>query len=99
MGFYPVAPATDQYVLGAPLFKKVTMKLQNGKQVVITAPENSQANKYIQQMRFNGKNYGKNWLSHQELMQGARIEVKMTDTPNKKRGVNKSDFPYSLSNE
>ncbi|UGU14228.1 GH92 family glycosyl hydrolase [Sinomicrobium kalidii] len=99
MGFYPVCPATDEYVLGAPLFKKMTLHLQNGNKVVINAPENSDTNRYIHKMNVNGKEYTKNWLSHKALMKGAVIDVEMSDTPNKKRGTEKSDFPYSLSNQ
>ena len=99
MGFYPVTPGSDQYVLGAPLFKKMTLKLENGKELVINAPENSAENKYIQSVRFNGKEYSKNWLSHLELMKGATIDFKMGATPNKQRGTDEKDFPYSFSNE
>jgi predicted alpha-1,2-mannosidase len=99
IGFYPVAPATDQYVIGAPLFKKVTLQLQNGNEVIINAPENNMTNRYIQKMSLNGKNYSKNWLSHKELMKGAVIDIEMSDSPNKSRGINKEDFPYSLSNQ
>jgi len=99
MGFYPVAPATDQYVLGAPLFKKITLQLQNGNEVIINAPENSKTNKYIQKMSLNGKNYSKNWLSHKELMKGATIDFEMSDSPNKNRGIKNEDVPYSLSNQ
>ncbi|WP_286760987.1 GH92 family glycosyl hydrolase [Salegentibacter sp. UBA1130] len=99
MGFYPVAPATDEYVMGAPLFKKVTVKLENGNELIINAPQNSDSNKYIQKMELNGKNYTKNYLSHKELMKGAVIDIEMGDTPNKNRGTKKSDFPYSLTNE
>lgn len=99
LGFYPVAPATDQYVLGAPLFQKATLHLQNGKKVVINAPENSDKNRYIEHMELNGKEYTRNWLSHRELMQGAVIDIKMDDEPNKERGTQASDFPYSLSNQ
>lgn len=99
MGFYPVCPATDEYVMGTPLFKKLTLSLQNGKKVIINAPANSTENKYIQNVSLNGKSYSKNWLSHQELMKGATIDVEMGSTPNKSRGVNKEDFPFSLSNQ
>jgi len=99
MGFYPVTPGSDQYVLGAPLFKKISVKLENGKEVVINAPENSAENKYIQTASFNGKEYSKNWLSHSELMKGAKIDFKMGLTPNKERGNSEEDFPYSFSNE
>ena len=99
MGFYPVAPATDQYVLGAPLFKNMTINLENGKEIVIKAPENSDENRYIESMKVDGKTYNKNWLSHEELMKGATIDYEMSDTPNKSRGTKKSAYPYSLSNE
>ena len=99
MGFYPVTPATDQYVLGTPLFKKTTIHLQNGEKVVINAKNNSDENRYIDKMTLNGKTYSKNWLSHKELIKGAVINFDMTDTPNKKRGVDMEDYPYSLSNE
>jgi len=99
MGFYPVTPASDQYVLGAPLFKKITLSLEDGKKVVINAPANSDKNKYISTMTFNGVPYDYNWLSHKALMQGAVINVGMSDVPNKNRGTKDKDFPFSLSSE
>jgi predicted alpha-1,2-mannosidase len=99
MGFYPVTPATDQYVLGAPLFKKVTISLDNGKTIQINAPKNSSDNKYVNSLTLNGKAYSKNWLSHSELQKGAVINFDMIAEPNKNRGSKKEDFPYSLSTE
>ncbi|MCK0190052.1 GH92 family glycosyl hydrolase [Arenibacter sp. F20364] len=99
MGFYPVCPGTDQYVLGAPLFQKTTLLLENGKEININAPDNSVDNKYVNSLNVNGKAHSKNWLSHKELTQGAVLDFDMTDTPNKTRGTQTSDFPYSLSNE
>ncbi|RAJ37481.1 putative alpha-1,2-mannosidase [Pedobacter cryoconitis] len=99
MGFYPVTPATDQYVVGAPLFKKVTVNLDNGKQIVINAAANSADNKYINALKYNGKAYGKNWLSHSDLVKGATLDFDMTASPNKTRGTAESDFPYSMSTE
>jgi len=75
------------------------MKLENGKEVVLNAPENSADNKYIHSITFNGKEYSKNWLSHRELMRGATINFKMTNKPNLKRGIEEKDFPYSFSDE
>jgi predicted alpha-1,2-mannosidase len=99
IGFYPVTPASDQYALGAPLFKKITLNLENGKKVVINAPANSAENKYINTMQYNGKPYDKNWLSHSGLMQGATINLNMTAQPNKSRGIKNDDVPFSLSTE
>jgi predicted alpha-1,2-mannosidase len=99
MGFYPVTPSSDQYVLGAPLFKKVTLTLDNGKKVVINAPNNSEANRYINTLSVNGKPYDLNWLSHTALLQGATLNFNMSPVPNKARGVKPADVPYSLSTE
>ena len=97
LGFYPVAPGTTQYVLGAPLFKKATLHFENGKSLVINAPENSDKNIYIESMSFNGKDYTKNYLEHFELLKGGVLNIKMGDKPNMDRGVNPEDFPYSFS--
>lgn len=99
LGFYPVCPAAGQYVLGAPLFNKITLNLENGKQVIINAPKNSAANKYVSTMSYNGKPYDLNYLDHKTLMQGAVLNFGMSATPNKQRGIKDADFPYSLSNE
>ena len=97
LGFYPVAPGTTQYVLGAPLFKKATLHFENGKNLVINAPENSDKNIYIESMSFNGVNYTKNYLDHNELLKGGVLDIKMGDKPNLNRGVNPEDLPYSFS--
>ena len=97
LGFYPVAPGTTQYVLGAPLFKKATLHFENGKNLVINAPENSDKNIYIESMSFNGVNYTKNYLDHTELLKGGVLDIRMGDKPNLNRGVNPEDLPYSFS--
>ena len=97
LGFYPVCPGTDQYVMGAPLFKKATLQLENGKTLVIEAPENSDRNIYIKNMTFNGKPHTKNYLTHEAIFDGGTIYMEMSDIPNKNRGVNNDDFPYSFS--
>ena len=99
MGFYPVCPGTDQYVMGTPYFKQMKLHLENGKTVVISAPGNSNENRYIASMTVNGKSLTRNYLTHKELMNGAKITMKMSSTPNKQRGVHESDFPYSFSKE
>jgi len=99
MGFYPVTPASDQYVLGAPLFKKLTVNLENGKKITINAPKNSADNKYVNTLNVNGKAYDFNWLSHKALLNGAELNFDMSATPNKERGTKAADVPYSMSNE
>ena len=97
MGFYPVCPASDQYVLGAPLFKKLTIELENGKTFVVSSPDNNEENKYVQSAILNGKQYGKNWLSHTEIMKGGSFNTKMGATPNKQKGTQRADYPYSFT--
>jgi predicted alpha-1,2-mannosidase len=99
MGFYPVCPSSGQYVLGSPLFKKLTLTLENGKKVIINAPANSDANRYVSTLTVNGKPYDYNWLSHAALTQGGVLNFGMSATPNKARGVKAEDAPYSLSTE
>ena len=99
LGFYPVCPGTDQYVTGAPLFRKATIHLENGKDVVINAPENSASNFYIQDLKVNGQEYTKNYFSHDTLMNGATIDIQMGSEPNQSRGIGADDAPYSLTKE
>lgn len=99
MGFYPVTPAVNQYVIGAPLFKKVTLNLENGKKVVINAFNNSANNRYVNSLKVNGIKYDQNWLNHLDLQKGAILEFSMSAVPNKTRGIKESSFPYSLSTE
>ena len=99
LGFYPVCPGSDQYVIGSPLFRKATINLENGNKVIIEAPGNSVENIYIDRMTFNGRGYTRNYVSHPELTGGAEIQFSMAKTPNYARGVAKDDAPYSFSNE
>ena len=97
LGFYPVCPATDQYVLGVPLFKKATLQLENGKQFVINAPGNSELAKYVQAVQLNGKKYENNWIGHFDIEKGGSLNVTMGAAPNKTRGTQESSYPYSFS--
>ena len=99
MGFYPVCPASDEYAIGTPLFKKVTVSLPNGKDIVLDAPDNSAENFYIDGIKLNGKGWGKDYFKHGDLVKGARIVYKMVSEPNTKRGTAPEDRPYSFSKQ
>lgn len=99
LGFYPVCPGSQELVLGAPLFKKVTIDLENGKTLVIQAPNNSDTHRYVQSVKINGTVLTKNYITLEQLHQGGVIEFEMSDQPNKKRGISKDDVPYSFSRE
>ena len=99
LGFYPVCPGTDEYVLGAPLFGKATLHFENGNTLVIDAPENSEQNLYIESLRFNGLESTKNYLQHKDLLKGGVIQCRMNNRPNTVRGTQSKDAPYSFSKE
>lgn len=99
LGFYPVCPGTDEYVLGAPLFEKAVLHLENGNDVVINAKGNSDENRYVKTMKWNANDYSKNYIKHSELMKGGVIDIQMDSKPNTERGIEVSDAPYSFSNE
>ncbi len=98
LGFYPVCPGANEYVAGTPLFKSVTVNLENGKKLVINAKNNSADNFYIKSVKVNGTSYEKNYFTHDRLSNGATINMEMSSTPNLQRGTKTADFPYSLSN-
>ena len=99
LGFYPVCPGTDEYILGTPLFKSAKLHLENGKTITIKAENNQADNCYIKDMKINGKSYSRNYLTHAQLMKGANIQFQMSPKPNKQRGITEKDVPYSLSFE
>ncbi len=99
LGFYPVCPGTDQYIMGAPLFKKATIHLENGEDFIIEAPENSAENFYIDAAKLNGKNFTRNYITHGDIMSGGKLSVKMSDEPNTSRGTGAEDRPYSFSKD
>ena len=99
MGFYPVCPGSNQYVLGVPYFDKLTLHLENGKQLTVTAKGNSDDTRYVNAMTLNGETYNHNYLTHDAVMNGGNIVFDMSKTPNTQRGTLAEDVPYSLSNE
>ena len=99
MGFYPVCPATNEYVLGAPLFKKISIKLPNGKKLLILGDGNDQYNRYVQSVALNGKAVNRNFVRHEEMLQGGMLQFRMGATANKKRGTTASAYPYSFSRD
>ena len=99
LGFYPVCPGTDEYIIGTPLFKSAKLHLENGKTVTIKAENNQLDNRYIKEMKVNGKSQTRNFLTHDQLIKGANIQFQMSPVPNKQRGTKEKDVPYSFSFE
>jgi predicted alpha-1,2-mannosidase len=99
LGFYPVSPASGEYVIGSPQFDKVTLNLENGKKVHIRAKQHGANQVYVDQLSWNGNPYSHNYIRYSDLLQGANLDFKMSETPNKNRGTKKEDAPYSFSKE
>lgn len=99
LGFYPVTPGVNQYVIGSPLFKKATIHLENGNTFEIGAKNNSKSNFYIQSASLNGKGYFNSFLNFDDIQKGGKLEFNLGDTPNKDWGSKPENVPYSLSNE
>lgn len=97
MGMYPVTPASGQYVLGSPVFNKITLRLENGKSFVINAPDNNQNNCYVKMTMLNNKPYSKNFILHDDIIKGGTLSFSMDQQPNKSKGTQQDDAPYSMS--
>lgn len=97
LGFYPVTPATDEYVFGSPLFRKATISFENGNELLINAPENSAENIYVQAIKLNGRITGRNYIRHDELLNGGKLVFDMGSQPDYKRGTGEDAYPFSMS--
>ena len=83
LGFYPVAPASDQYQLGSPVIKTATLHLENGKTLVIEARDQSEKNVYVKKVVVNGETLKRNYLTYSEITNGGKIVFHMDDKPSK----------------
>ena len=96
MGFYPVCPGSNEFVLTTPLFEQVDLRLANGKTLTITA-NNPKKNVYIDQVTLNGRIIDKNFITYEQLMEGGVLAYTLVDEPNKERGTSVDSFPYSYT--
>jgi putative alpha-1,2-mannosidase len=97
LGIYSVCPGTDEYVIGSPLFKKITITTEDNKKFVIEANNNSKENIYIQSALLNGKPLEKNYITYSDIVNGGNLHFEMGNQPNKSRNVSKQAAPFSLS--
>jgi predicted alpha-1,2-mannosidase len=99
LGIYSVCPGTDQYVIGSPMFNKVTITLENGKKFLIEANNNSKQNVYIQSATLNGKVFTHNWITYADIVNGGVLHFEMGPNPLVTRGIDLEDRPFSLSDK
>ena len=83
LGFYPVTPGSNRYSLGSPLVKKATLNLENGKTLVISTKNQSKENVFVKSLTINGKTIDRNYILHDELMNGGEFVFTMSNQPNK----------------
>lgn len=93
MGFYPITPGIPVYTIGSPLFSKITINLPNGKKFIISAPNCSETNKYIQSAKLNGEELNSPWFTHDQLINGGILELEMGAYPNKDWGLDMNGVP------
>ena len=99
LGLYSVCPGTDQYVIGSPLFRKVTITLEDGKKFTIEAEGNDADSVYIKSASLNGSDLDRNYITYSEITDGGTLKFIMSATPEKTRGISESSRPYSVSAE
>ena len=95
MGFYPVCPGSNQYILGSPIFDKVTIHLENGKQFTINCKKQSDKNIYIKSAKLNGKNYPLSFFTYDDIKDGGELELVMNNKPNPDFGNKLENRPTS----
>lgn len=96
LGFYPVCPGSNEYVLTAPAFRKAVLKLANGKTLEILA-NNPEKNIYIKKVSLNGKALEKNFVTHSQLMEGGTLQFELTDKPYASETMSEASLPYSCT--
>jgi predicted alpha-1,2-mannosidase len=95
LGFYPVAPGSNEYVIGRPFVDKATLNLPNGKRFTIRAEQMSATNPYVGSVTLNGKPLARTFLRHEDIMAGGELVFRMQAGPNKEWGREAGARPYS----
>jgi predicted alpha-1,2-mannosidase len=95
LGFYPVCPGSDQYIIGSPKNNEAIINLENGKTFTIKALNLTDNNIYIKSIKLNGKDYKKQFISHKDILNGGKIIFEMTNKPNKKSALYTKPFSFS----
>lgn len=96
LGFYPVCPGSNEYIIGTPSFERASISLSNNLKFEIISQNLSEENIYIQAIKLNGKVYNKSYIRHEDIVKGGVLEFTMGDKANKEL---KLEVPYSLSNK
>ena len=95
LGFYPVCPGSDQYIIGSPLVKDAVIRLENGNTFSVKAQNYSDKNVYVKSMKLNGTPYKKTFITHSDLVNGGELVFEMSNKPNKNSSA--YEKPYSFT--
>ena len=95
MGFYPTTPGLEDYVIGSPLFDKITLHLENGNQFIIRTKNGGPKNLYVQSLLLNGKDHAESYFKHHDIVNGGEMVVVMGDKPNEQWGSNPENRPHT----
>ncbi|MEV0203757.1 GH92 family glycosyl hydrolase [Streptomyces sp. NPDC050788] len=98
LGFYPLVMGSGEYAIGSPLFKKATVHLENGHDLVVRAPKNSTKNVYVQGLKVNGRTWSKTSLPNDLLQKGGVLDFDMGSKPSK-WGSGKGAAPVSITKD
>ena len=98
LGFYPLQVGSPYYAIGSPLFKKATVNLPNGREIVVSAPDNSRENVYVDGLRIDGRRHDKAYLEHDDIANGARLTFDMDDDPSR-WATSRKAAPPSISDD
>ncbi|WGM30545.1 GH92 family glycosyl hydrolase [Brevundimonas sp. NIBR11] len=97
MGFYPVTPGSNQYVIGRPFTERTTLNLPNGRKFTISTAGLRDANRHIQSVTLNGRPLDRTWITHEEITAGGELHFVMGARPNRTWGASEAARPYSMS--
>ncbi|HEY0503491.1 MAG TPA: GH92 family glycosyl hydrolase [Lysobacter sp.] len=97
LGFYPVAPASNEYVIGRPFLPRATLNLANGKRFTVVAEGLDDAHPYIGRATLNGKPLDRAYLRHEEIMAGGELHFVMQAQPDTAWATGPTQRPYSMS--
>lgn len=97
MGFYPLVPGIPVYTIGSPVFDEISITLPTGKVFRVITDGNSEENKYIQEAWFNGETLEVPWFTHEDLMKGGELKLRMGKFPNRNWGISGNiDSPWNV---
>ena len=99
LGFYPVAPGSNQYILGRPFVRRATLNLPNGKRFSVVADGLDDAHAFVGGVTLDGKPLDRAFITHAELMAGGELRFAMQATPNRGWPGENAERPYSMTVE